>query len=857
MIESHSFTPDIFIENSQDSKYYTPQEFSNEFNSTPDNLSLFHANIRSLNKNFEYLVDLLHSINNFPFSVIGLSETWLHENSPDMFNLPNYKLIRADRNGRRGGGVALYISQNLKFKVRTDVKLSHAESLFIEIDNSSSKNIVIGLIYRPPDSNIDLFHDELEYFLYKIGNENKHIFMLGDFNINFLPSSDNSNSTNFMKLMYSFGFLSVINKPTRINLNSSTQIDNIFSNVHNNKTIGGILCSEVSDHLPLFLTCECKLSYPKSNKEYSYRKESKQNIELLKQDLFLEEWEDVYNEVDSNIAYNHFNDKLKHYYDKNIPIGKVKNQRNKPKNPWITKGLLKSIQTRNRLYKSHLRNPTDHSLQTYKSYRNKLTKLIRTSRKLHYADRIKEASGNTNTTWKIIKEVMGTKIHPPPNDNITLNGSKILHPALYPNSFNSFFTNIGPELANNINSPNAHFTDYLSDPNQESLFLTPTNPSEIINIARSLRNSKSSGFDGISMSLLKQIIHPLASPLTHIFNNSLSQGVFPDLFKIAKVNPIFKKDNPHEISNYRPISLLPSISKILEKIVYTRLYKFINKYNILNSNQYGFRKNFSTDLALLQIYDKITNAIAQKEHVIGIFCDLSKAFDTLNHNILLSKLNHYGIRGQSLSWFRDYLNNRRQYVTFNHHDSDSLLVRCGVPQGSILGPLLFLLYVNDIIKTSSTLSFVLFADDTNIFYSHKDINSLNNTINREINKVSNWFKANKLSLNTKKTHFMYFRHHSHNINTPIYINIDGTPLEQKNNSKFLGVIIDESLTWNQHIHHVTMCVSKSIGIISKLKFILPHKTLFLLYNSLVLPYIIYCNAVWANCSSFKLNSIFK
>ena len=452
---------------------------------------------------------------------------------------------------------------------------------------------------------------------------------------------------------------------------------------------------------------------------------------------------------------------------------------------------------------------------------------------------------------------MGTKIHPPPNDNITLNGSKILHPALYPNSFNSFFTNIGPELANNINSPNAHFTDYLSDPNQESLFLTPTNPSEIINIARSLRNSKSSGFDGISMSLLKQIIHPLASPLTHIFNNSLSQGVFPDLFKIAKVNPIFKKDNPHEISNYRPISLLPSISKILEKIVYTRLYKFINKYNILNSNQYGFRKNFSTDLALLQIYDKITNAIAQKEHVIGIFCDLSKAFDTLNHDILLSKLNHYGIRGQSLSWFRDYLNNRRQYVTFNHHDSDSLLVRCAVTQGSILGPLLFLLYVNDIIKTSSTLSFVLFADDTNIFYSHKDINSLNNIINREINKVSNWFKANKLSLNTKKTHFMYFRHHSHNINTPIYINIDGTPLEQKNNSKFLGVIIDESLTWNQHIHHVTMCVSKSIGIISKLKFLLPHKTLFLLYNSLVLPYIIYCNTVWANCSSFKLNSIFK
>ena len=240
---------------------------------------------------------------------------------------------------------------------------------------------------------------------------------------------------------------------------------------------------------------------------------------------------------------------------------------------------------------------------------------------------------------------MGKKTNPPPTDNITLNGTDINDPNLYANSFNSFFTNIGPELASKINCPNANFTDYLSERNQESLFFNPTDPSEIINITRSLNSSKSYGCNRINMSLLKEIIDPFAMPLTHIFNHSLSKGVFPDLFKIAKVNPIFKIDNPHEISNYRPISLLPSISKVLEKIVYNRLHKFIDKHNILNSNQFGFRKNYSTDLALVQIHDKITSALANKEHIIGILCDLSKPFDTLNHAILLSKLSHYGVRG--------------------------------------------------------------------------------------------------------------------------------------------------------------------------------------------------------------------
>ena len=345
-----------------------------------------------------------------------------------------------------------------------------------------------------------------------------------------------------------------------------------------------------------------------------------------------------------------------------------------------------------------------------------MTNTIRTSRKSYYTDKLKTVKSNSKSTWAIINDILGKKKTSVTNNKFVVNGTEITNNKDIAENFNSFFVNIGSNLASRINNDNANFTQFLPQPFHKSLFLNPTDPGEIINITKSLNSGKSQGYDGLSSSLLKQIIHPIASPLAHIFNLSISSGVCPKLLKIAKVTPIYKKDDPQQISNYRPISILPSISKILEKIIHNRLFTFVTTNNLLNPNQYGFRKKHSTDLAVVELYDKITNAMAQKQHVIGIFMDLSKAFDTLNHDILLYKLKTYGIRGTALSWFKDYLSNRQQFTSYNGVNSDFLSVKCGVPQGSILGPLLFLLYINDISEASNRLSYILFADDTNIFF---------------------------------------------------------------------------------------------------------------------------------------------
>ena len=325
--------------------------------------------------------------------------------------------------------------------------------------------------------------------------------------------------------------------------------------------------------------------------------------------------------------------------------------------------------------------------------------------------------------------------------------------------------------------------------------------------------------------------------------------------KIAKVVPIFKKGNSHEVGNYRPISLLTGFSKILEKIISVRFVKFLKINNILAPEQFGFREKHTTSHALLHFIDKISSAKDNGLHTVGIFLDYSKAFDTIDHTILLYKLSFYGIRGKALEWFRSYFSDRKQFVFLNGVKPSMQPVTCGVPQGSLLGPLLFLLYINDFPQSSKILSFILFADDSSVFYSEKNPRKLLQTINSELISVNDWIIANRLSLNLVKTNYMLFSNTLASL--PDNIIFNDVQITEVLSTTFLGLHIDSKLNWKDHISYLCKLLSRNTGVINSLKSIFPKNVLCMLYSTLILPYINYGILAWGNAANVHLDGLLK
>uniref|UniRef100_A0A8C6MDJ7 Reverse transcriptase domain-containing protein n=1 Tax=Nothobranchius furzeri TaxID=105023 RepID=A0A8C6MDJ7_NOTFU len=346
------------------------------------------------------------------------------------------------------------------------------------------------------------------------------------------------------------------------------------------------------------------------------------------------------------------------------------------------------------------------------------------------------------------------------------------------------------------------------------------------------------------MRLLKDIINHIVTPLTYICNLSFCTGVFPSKMKTAKVIPIYKNGSKHLFKNYRPISLLSQFSKILEKLFVTRLDDFVKKCNLLNEQQFGFRSNRSTLMAVMALTEDITTAVEENKYTLGVFIDLSKAFDVIDHTLLLQKLQRYGIRGTAYAWVASYLSERDQFVHINNVDSRKEFITHGVPQGSILGPKLFIMYINDVCAVLDKVNCLLYADDTSLYCSGDDLNKLVDLVEKELAVLKGWFDRNKLSMNVTKTKFIIFGNRK--ITNEIIIKINGIVIEQVHTYKFLGITIDEKLSWKPHIDDIKLKISKNIGLMSRMRFVLNIKSLQILYNSFILPYLSYGVEIWGN-----------
>ena len=454
--------------------------------------------------------------------------------------------------------------------------------------------------------------------------------------------------------------------------------------------------------------------------------------------------------------------------------------------------------------------------------------LTRISKKRYFHKYFQANFSNIKKIWEGINSLLG-RVNKPRKDVTALKcprTNQVSHnPSDFPDIMNKYFSSIGYNLASKMPNPPKQFTEYLPKLNfDSSFFFNPVSPSDIELEIMTTPINKVYGLYSFPTRILRSAKHITSQPLSLLINKSLENGVYPSKLKLAKVIPIYKSDHESDPSNYRPISLLSVFNRIFEKMMYYRLKSFLEQHNILHDSQYGFREKRSTEHALLDIINQIETNMGAELYSRGIFIDLQKAFDTVDHQILLSKLHHYGVRGITNRWFFSYLLGRQQTTQIGaNNTSKKETILSGVPQGPVLGPLLFLIYINDISNSADQLKFYLFADDTHMLYADRNLKSLETVVNHELSNVYDWLIANKLSLNIKKSNFVIFRPRQKKLNYEVNLKVFDyqtntyISLERKNYVKYLGVLIDETLSWKYHIVHLASKISKTIGIIARLR----------------------------------------
>jgi len=818
-----------------------------------------HVNINSLRNKTQEISQLLHDNN---FHVLAISETHLDDSVLDgALHVGDYTVLRKDRNNR-GGGVALFINSNIPHKRRADLEINGIELLWTEIHLPYVQPILIGCLYRPPSAKAEYLNTIVQS-LETVSNGDKEVMILGDFNIDW--SSDTCTMKQRLNLeLSSLNLTQMVKDPTRIctNVNgteTSSCIDLLFTNRPDLFTCAKSSPLGCTDHNLVYITRKTKP--PKGQPTITHKRSYKKFNQLkFLQDISEVPWHLVSNEQDVNDALHCFMTLFTQVVDEHAPVRKS-TVRSSPAQ-WVDGDLRELMTLRDDAKKEAQASGLSSDYMVYKRLRNVVVRENRKKKKAHYRELLDTHScnGDTKKLWRVINGILGRNTCDTPKF-IETNGKILTKPKDIADHFNEYFVNKVLRLTQgdepDITRITAPIDKYIMKSNECSFSFQRVTVHYVHELLTYLPQCYSTGFDNIDNTLLRISADHIATPLCHIFNSSIEQEIFPTQWKSAKVLPLIKnKALPLNGPNSRPISLLPAISKLMEKICKDQIQSYLVSNNILSDRQHAYKMHHSTASALVQMTDRWREEVDKGNLVGAVLLDFSAAFDVVNHKVLLAKLKSYGFVQSAVNWVNSYLTDRTQAVSVNGGVSSHRKCLSGVPQGSCLGPLLFCIYTNDLPTAITHCNIELYADDSTPSASGPNVSMIQNTLQAELNHIWDWVQANKLVLNVEKTKsiLMGSRHRLRS-NPELQLSLNGKRIEQVFQAKLLGFIIDQYLTWTQQADKVLNRMTGSLAMLKRSRHLIVDGPLKMVTQALVLSHLDYCACLLSACPQTSLNKL--
>jgi hypothetical protein len=782
-------------------------------------------------------------------AVLAISETWIDKSvTNNEIKIDGYSIERHDRE-RSGGGVCIYIKNNASYNPREDLQSPDIENVWIEIVLPKTRPIIVGAVYRPPKQCYNKFLSEFEQILTKLSYDTEK-YILGDFNISFNHKTPPI-FRNYSNILSIFNLHQLIQTPTRVTDHSSTILDHILCNNQEKVCQSGTINVGFSDHSIIYCTRKIVRGTLNTSNAVTIRSMKHYDKETYCNLLNQTDWVEFTSISDVNSAWLKFKNVMNDVIDMVAPVKEIKIKSRTE--PWMTSEILEGIASRDQSFYKHRKNKSDTNL--YKKYcqeRNDVQRSIRQSKKEYLSLKFEENKHDSKKLWSQLKN-LGYSDKSKEKGNIILNiNDTLCYDSLtVANHINHFFTTIADVLVSKlpavisstfgIDSPK--FQEYyVAKGITASDFKIKTVTNDFIfKELCSLNHGKSTGLDRISPRFLKDGANILTTPIAHIVNLSIRTGSVPDDLKVARVTPLYKKKSKVEVGNYRPVSVLSTVSKILEKSVYTQVESYLTSNKLIYEYQSGFRRKISTNTCLVYLTDYIKSEIGSGNYVGIVAIDVQKAFDCVNHDILCRKLDLMGIES---TWFKSYLSHRKQIVNVNGTNSDIYDVKCGIPQGSLLGPLLYLCYCNDM-EMAVKCKLILYADDSIIMVSDKDPKLIEAKLAVELQSINQWLIENKLSLHPGKCEAILFaskRKCKKVLN--FSVNFNDTTIQAETNIKYLGSFIDQTLSGQDNVNSIVSKGNSRLKFLYRYKRVLNTGTRKILSSALIQGHMDYACVAW-------------